>query len=128
MIKPFVLVAEDNRVIARAAQLSLRDLDVFVDVASNGAEAVAATRLRKYALVLMDVEMPIMDGVTATIRIRIDEAKTGAHVPIVGVTSIEDPHSIIACGMDDCVAKPADYPDLVRTWLHRDNYFRCFYC
>lgn len=119
MIKPFVLVAEDNRVIARAAQLSLRDFDVYVDVARNGAEAVAATRLRKYALVLMDVEMPVMDGVTATIRIRNDEEKTGAHVPIVGVTSIQNPRSIIACGMDDCVAKPADYPDLVRIWLQR---------
>ncbi|MBS2004022.1 MAG: response regulator [Cyanobacteria bacterium SZAS LIN-5] len=117
MNKPFVLVAEDNRVIARAAQLSLRNFDLLVDVASNGAEAVAATRLRNYSLVLMDVEMPVMDGITATIRIRVDEEKTGKRVPIVGVTSIENPLSLISCGMDDCVIKPADYPGLVRTWL-----------
>ncbi|MBS1955468.1 MAG: response regulator [Cyanobacteria bacterium SZAS-4] len=117
MIKPLVLVAEDNCLIARAAQLSLRRFDVLVDVVSNGAEAVAAIRARSYALILMDVEMPIMDGVTATRVIRLDELKSGTHIPIIGVTSIENPRSIIACGMDDCVAKPADYEALINTWL-----------
>jgi two-component system, sensor histidine kinase and response regulator len=117
MNRLLVLVAEDNCLIARAAQLSLREFRVIVDVAKNGEEAVAATRLRRYSLVLMDVEMPVMDGVAATVQIRIDEQKTGERIPIVGVTSIEDPLSIISCGMDDCVTKPADYPALLRRWL-----------
>jgi two-component system, sensor histidine kinase and response regulator len=116
-MKPFVLVVEDNNFIARAAQISLSKCGVLVDVAHNGAEAVAATRLRRYALVLMDVEMPVMDGITATKKIRQDEADNGAHVPIIGVTSIDCPLSFKACGMDDWVAKPADYSALLCTWL-----------
>ncbi len=118
-IKPFVLVVDDNNLIARAAQLSLSNLDVLVDIAHNGAEAVAATRLRRYSLVLMDVEMPVMDGIHATMSIRHDEQKTGRHVPIVGVTSSERPLSCMAFGMDACVSKPADYPVLVETWLEQ---------
>lgn len=117
MNRLLVLVAEDNCLIARAAQLSLREFKIIVDVAKNGEEAVAATRVRNYALVLMDVEMPVMDGVSATQQIRLDEQKSGNRIPIIGVTSIDNPRSIISCGMDDCVPKPADYPALLRAWL-----------
>jgi two-component system, sensor histidine kinase and response regulator len=116
-MQPFVLVVEDNNFIARAAQLSLSKFGVLVDVAHNGAEAVAATRLRHYALVLMDVDMPVMDGITATKKIRQNEADSGAHVPIIGVTSVDRPLSFIAYGMDDWVEKPADYSALLCTWL-----------
>jgi len=117
MIKPLVLVAEDNCLIARAAQLSLKRFDVLVDIVCNGLEAIAANRSHSYSLILMDVEMPLMDGVAATKAIRLDELQSGAHITIIGVTSIENPQSVISCGMDDCVSKPADYEALLRTWL-----------
>ena len=116
-LKPFVLLVEDNNLIARAAQLSLRKFDILVDIAHNGKEAVAATRLRRYSLVLMDVEMPIMDGIDATESIRSDEQNTGHHVPIVGVTAMERPLSCLAHGMDACVTKPANYAALVAEFL-----------
>lgn len=116
-LKPFVLLVEDNNLIAQAAALSLRKFDVLVDIAHNGKEAVDATRLRRYSLVLMDIEMPVMDGINATESIRSDEQNTGRHVPIVGVTATERPLQCLAHGMDACVTKPADYAALVAKFL-----------
>jgi signal transduction histidine kinase/HPt (histidine-containing phosphotransfer) domain-containing protein/ActR/RegA family two-component response regulator len=105
---PRVLVAEDNVVNQTVARRMLERLGYVVDVAATGAEAAAAIRGREYAAVLMDVQMPDMDGYEATRAVRVMEA--GArHTPIIALTASamrEDRERCLAAGMDDYIAKP----------------------
>ena len=105
-----VLVAEDNDV-NRLVIDNLIDKNAFrVDFAENGAEAVAMYQVGAYALVLMDISMPRLDGVAATERIRRFEVEKGrAPTPIVAVTSFcqpEDRERFFAAGMNDHLVKP----------------------
>jgi PAS domain S-box-containing protein len=102
-----VLLAEDNATNQRVATFMLKRLGCEVDVASSGAEAVAMWQRGSYDLVLMDCQMPEMDGFEATGAIRTAERE--GHTPIVAVTANAmsgDRERCLAAGMDDYVSKP----------------------
>ena len=110
-----------NQLVARRM---LERLGCRVDIASNGHEAVQALERIPFALVLMDVRMPEMDGLEATVEIRKRESRVGGHVPIVAMTASampEDRQMCLAAGMDDFLAKPirqADLDGIIRRWAN----------
>ncbi|GAA2338163.1 hybrid sensor histidine kinase/response regulator [Dactylosporangium salmoneum] len=109
-----ILVAEDNQVNQTVATMMLAKLGHRADVAANGAEAVEAVRRVRYDVVLMDVQMPVLDGLDATRRIRA-ELPAGAQPHIVALTAsalIEDRAACEAAGMDDYLTKPVRPADL----------------
>ena len=111
-----VLVAEDNPANQLIVTAMLAKFGLRVDVVSNGVEALEALRSVPYDLVLMDMQMPEMDGIEATVAIRKLPGRTGA-VPIVGVTANafrEDQERCLAAGMQDIVTKPFRWSDLVK--------------
>jgi len=103
-----VLVAEDNVVNQKVATLLLQRLGQRPDVVGNGQEALEAVRARHYDLVLMDVQMPVLDGLEATRRIRA-ELPANRQPRIVAITAnalLEDREACLAAGMDGYLAKP----------------------
>jgi len=110
-----ILLAEDNPVNQVVALRLLEKRGHQVTVAANGREAVAAARQESFDLVLMDVQMPEMDGFEATATIRQAEAATGRHLPIFALTAHVmkgDAERCRIAGMDGYLAKPIRYPDL----------------
>ena len=101
-----VLVVEDTLLHQRLAVRLLQRQGHSVTVVSNGREAVDLLEEKQFDLVLMDVEMPVMDGLTATSLIRNHEHVGGRHTVIVGVTSSENPEACRRAGMDAYLAKP----------------------
>jgi len=118
-----ILVAEDNSVMQELAVRQLERLGLVADVVSNGIQAVNAVRSGLYSLILMDCQMPEMDGYEATLSIRREEAARGGHIPIVAMTASAmkgDRENCIASGMDDYVSKPVAQEKLLRLlekWL-----------
>jgi two-component system sensor histidine kinase/response regulator len=117
-----VLVVEDNMVNQKVAVALLSRLGLRVDVANHGVEAIEYMKSRNYDLVLMDCQMPVMNGYDATIEIRKTDA--GAkRVPIIAMTAdvIDGSRErALDAGMDDFIAKPVDVNELsraLRTWL-----------
>jgi signal transduction histidine kinase len=112
-----VLVAEDNPVNALVAEAMLRNTGLSVDIVVDGAQAVERAAATPYDLILMDCQMPGMDGFEATARIRaMEHAAGGRAVPIVALTAnalASDRQRSIAAGMDDHLAKPFREQDLV---------------
>jgi two-component system sensor histidine kinase/response regulator len=109
-----VLVVEDNPTNQRVAQLYLEKLGCEVSLAANGEEAMNAVARTPFDIVFMDVQMPLMDGLEATRRIRAHEAG-GSHTPIVALTANAMRQQLDAClaaGMDDFVTKPVELPRL----------------
>ncbi len=105
-----VLLVEDNPTNQRVAQLFLERAGCDVVLASDGKEALAVLAERRVDLVLMDLQMPVMDGLEATRRIRAGEI-AGQHLPIVALTASAMKEQIEICrtaGMDDVIAKPID--------------------
>ena len=105
-----VLLVEDNPTNQRVAQLFLERAGCDVVLAADGREALALLQERRADLVLMDVQMPVMDGLEATRRIRV-EVEGGARIPIVGLTASAMKEQVEACraaGMDDVLAKPLE--------------------
>src|ERR1700730_13549847 len=104
-----ILIAEDNRVNQRIALRLTENLGFQVDLANNGVEALEATGRIPYAAVLMDGEMPEMDGFDATRQIRQREQQLGGRVPIIAMTAsvmTGDRERFLAVGMDEYVTKP----------------------
>jgi PAS domain S-box-containing protein len=118
-----LLLAEDNPVNQEVARAVLEVAGLVVDVVDDGAQAVAAVQARDYALVLMDMQMPTLDGLRATQAIRASlasRAGPAAHLPIIAMTAnafSEDRSACLAAGMDDHIAKPIDAARLYATLL-----------
>jgi two-component system sensor histidine kinase/response regulator len=106
-----VLVVEDNIVNQKVAQKCLERLGFSVRVAEDGSKAVTAFGEERFDIIFMDMQMPVMDGVTATREIRSREAIAGTRTPIVALTAnVLSDHfqSCLEAGMDDVLAKPID--------------------
>lgn len=117
-----ILLVEDNSANALVAGLFLEQMGYAHDQAENGREAVEAYETGRYGLILMDLQMPEMDGYEATRRIRQIEAETGkTPVPIVALTAHAlsgDREACLAAGMDDYMSKPFK-PEELRACLAR---------
>jgi CheY-like chemotaxis protein/HPt (histidine-containing phosphotransfer) domain-containing protein len=117
-----ILLAEDVKINQRVAAGMLEHLGYAVDVASTGHEAVAAATDRAYAAILMDCQMPEMDGYAAASAIR-DREPPGQHTPIIAVTAHAmqgDRERCLAAGMDDYLSKPfrpAELAAMLRRWV-----------
>jgi PAS domain S-box-containing protein len=114
-----VLLAEDNRVNQKLAKVVLEKLGCQVTVVANGARAVAAWSEQEFDVVLMDVEMPEMDGFDATTEIRRREQDSKQHIPIIAMTAhamVGDRERCLEAGMDDYLSKPVRM-DQIRTML-----------
>jgi signal transduction histidine kinase/ActR/RegA family two-component response regulator len=106
-----ILLAEDNLVNQRVAMSMLGKMGHRITLATNGLEALDQWRQGDFDLILMDVQMPEMTGLQATIQIRREEA-ADAHVPIVAMTASamsEERDRCLAAGMDDFISKPVSY-------------------
>jgi two-component system, sensor histidine kinase and response regulator len=104
-----ILLAEDNVVNQCVAARVLEKHGHTVVVVNNGKEALVALSCQKFDLVLMDVQMPEMDGIEATAVIRQDEQRSGGHIPIIAMTAHAmkgDRERFLEAGMDDYVSKP----------------------
>jgi len=119
-----VLVAEDNPVMQELALRQLKKLGITACAVKNGKEVVAALAQSNYALILMDCQMPEMDGFEATRSIRKEEGATGKHIPIIAMTASAmtgDREHCIASGMDDYLSKPVGKHQLIAVlerWLN----------
>ncbi|MDH5700159.1 MAG: response regulator, partial [Nitrospirota bacterium] len=115
-----ILVADDHNVNQELASLLLQKLGHQVEVARNGKEAFETLQKRSFALILMDCQMPVMDGYAATQAIRAWEGEN-RHTPIIAVTANAMPgdrEKCLAAGMDDYLTKPIK-PEKLQDMLHR---------
>ena len=106
-----VLVAEDNPVNQRLAEVLLKRWGHRFSLASNGIEAVALSARHDFDVILMDLQMPDMGGLEATRQIRAREQLQGRHTPIIAMTAnalSEDRQICLDAGMDDYISKPID--------------------
>jgi signal transduction histidine kinase/DNA-binding response OmpR family regulator len=112
-----VLVVEDNAVNQKVAQRMLERMGCRVDVAADGRAALGVLGSMPYDLVLMDVQMPVMDGLETTRELRRRERGTARHLPIVAMTAHAmqtDRERCFEAGMDDYISKPIRRRDLLR--------------
>jgi CheY-like chemotaxis protein len=118
-----ILLAEDNEANRTVASKQLARLGFTVDTAENGREAVERLQASDYTLILMDCQMPVMDGFQATRIIREQESETGRHIPIIAMTANAlhgDREKCISAGMDDYISKPvtmAQLRTLLEGWI-----------
>jgi CheY-like chemotaxis protein len=121
--KTAILLVEDNLVNQKVVLSQLKKLGFSATLAANGSVAVEAALGSDYALILMDIQMPKMDGLEATRRLRAAEEGTARHVPIVALTANAadgDRTACLAAGMDDYLSKPIRLEQLahvVKQWL-----------
>jgi len=116
-----VLVVEDNVINQKVVVRLLEKLGCRIEVAANGQEALTMLAQMAYDLVLMDCQMPEMDGFAATAAIRQREAHTEQHVPITAMTANAmqgDRERCLAVGMDDYMCKPVKAAELAAL-LHK---------
>ncbi len=112
-----VLLAEDNPINRKVALRMLAKLGVAATAVEDGRAAVAAVEREQFDVVLMDVQMPELDGFEATARIRLHEAHAGGHVPIIAMTAHAmegDRERCLRAGMDGYVSKPVKTEELAR--------------
>jgi len=118
-----ILLVEDNEINRQVGTELLEQEGLLVSIAVNGLEAVNMLEKEEFDLVLMDIQMPVMDGFEATREIR----KRSYKIPIVAMTANAMKHDVEQClesGMDDHVGKPIDVQELFRTlrkWLKFDS-------
>ncbi len=110
-----ILLVEDDPINQKVAVKMLEGFGHEVTIANNGKEAVDMYSGKAFGLILMDVNMPEMDGFQATAAIREMEKKTGAHIPIIGLTALafkKDKDKCLSVGMDSYISKPVKGRDL----------------
>ncbi|WP_321532188.1 bacteriohemerythrin [uncultured Desulfuromonas sp.] len=116
-----ILLVEDDEINQEIALDMLEDAGLLATIASDGAQAVKAVSKSEFALVLMDIQMPVMDGLEATKQIR--KRPQYNSLPILAMTanaSVEDKENCLAAGMQDVISKPVDPEQLFKTlvrWL-----------
>jgi len=111
-----VLVVDDNKISQKVVVAMLQKAGARVDVADNGKEALSRIREKEYDVVLMDYQMPVMDGCEATTRIRSMPEHYHNNVPVIALTAHSLRHELQACrdsGMDDCLIKPIERQKLI---------------
>jgi CheY-like chemotaxis protein/signal transduction histidine kinase len=104
-----VLLVEDNSINQKIVILSLKNKIKNIEVANNGKEALDKFGTTKYDLILMDIQMPVMNGIVATRKIRELEASTNTHTPIIAITANAlsgDKEACLAAGMNEYISKP----------------------
>ena len=122
-----VLIAEDNLINQKIAIRMLMKLGCDVDTALTGVEAVELAAKNDYDIILMDIQMPEMDGYQATEEIRNAEAGTGRRTPILAMTANAmkwDRERCLEGGMDDCIIKPVSLDNLrniIHEWIHSNT-------
>ncbi|NMF59292.1 PAS domain-containing protein [Pseudanabaena yagii] len=114
-----ILLAEDNLVNQMVAGALLKKLGYQINVVNNGLEALQAVQQQDYDLILMDVQMPEMNGLTATRLIReyLNNQQNAKQVRIVAMTAnamVEDRQSCLEAGMDDYISKPINVQEIIR--------------
>ncbi|MFC2104971.1 response regulator, partial [Bacteroidota bacterium] len=112
-----VLLVEDNLINQKIVLLSLKKSVKTVDVANNGKEALDKFGSAKYDIILMDIQMPIMNGIVTTKKIRGIEKSTNTRTPIIAITAnalLGDKEECLAAGMDDYISKPFQIDTLVK--------------
>jgi CheY-like chemotaxis protein len=112
-----ILLVEDNLLNQRIVTFSLKKYDHDVVIANNGVEAIERFREKKFHVILMDIMMPVMDGLEATIKIREEELLNGIikRTPIIALTANtmdNDRDKCISYGMDEFMSKPFDIEKL----------------
>ncbi len=118
-----ILIVEDHPVNQKVISMYLSDMGFKSHISNNGLEALEALSLNQYGLLLMDCQMPELDGFAATKIIRQKEALTGSRIPIIAMTAnamAGDREKCIAAGMDDYISKPIDQAQLrvmLKRWL-----------
>jgi len=113
-----ILLAEDNPLNQKLTVRILKKMGHSVVVAVNGKEALAALEKEQFDVVLMDIEMPQMNGLETTEAIRNREEITGQHIPIIAMTAFAmkgDRERCLQAGMDEYLSKPIDKEDLFAT-------------
>ncbi|MGH7027984.1 PAS domain-containing protein [Brevundimonas sp.] len=116
-----ILMADDAPANRELVSAILSGLGLEIDTVNDGAEAVQAMQTGAYDLVLMDVHMPVMDGLTATREIRRMQAGTGRRTPILALTANVQADQVARCldaGMDGHLAKPIQIPELAGALAH----------
>jgi len=119
-----ILAVDDNPYNLKLVAALLEDLGIKVDLAQNGMLAIEATQKKEYDLVLMDIQMPVVDGLEATQRIRLNE-RSGQHTPIIALTAHalnSEKEAVLRAGMDDYLTKPINEIDLIKKikqWTHK---------
>jgi len=120
-----VLLAEDNQLSQQVARAFLEKIGMVVSLASNGAQALELAKTNTFDLVLMDLQMPHMDGCEATQYIR--QLPSGKDLPILAMTAAampEDRQAAMAAGMNDYIAKPFEPEQLIETlsrWVNPES-------
>ena len=124
-----ILLAEDNCINEKVAVTMLEKLGLQVDVAHNGKEAIEKSENNSYDLILMDCNMPEMDGFQATQEIR--KRETGSRIPIIALTANamdEDREKCLAAGMDGFISKPFNknvLVEIMEKWLEKNQDHEC---
>lgn len=111
-----VLLVEDNELNQKILLIGLKNYINNIDVALNGKEALDKFGTSNYDLILMDIQMQEMDGLTATRKIREIEESTNSHVPIIAVTAnalLGDRETCLSAGMDEYISKPFQIEELI---------------
>ena len=112
-----MLLAEDNRVNQRLAARLLEKGGHVVVLAEDGARALEELQKQSFDLILMDVQMPVMDGVQATAAVRQKERISGTHIPIIAMTAHAmegDRERFLASGMDGYISETRSLPGTIR--------------
>ena len=110
--RPRLLIAEDDPIISHVLRAMLQRSDYDLDFVENGEMAVEKWENGAYDLILMDVQMPRLNGFEATAAIREQERSRGGHIPIIAMTAHalkEDEERCLAAGMDSYISKPIDF-------------------